>query len=72
MATLATLIEVGHATLCKNTTVSSDQSLIEIKRTVERNRASVSHPGYDGINGQRVELIEFEMSLSSPSISCRP
>jgi hypothetical protein len=71
MATLATLIEVGHATLRKNTTVSSDQSLIEIKRMMEPYGASVFHPGYDGVNGQRVELIEFKMSLSSPSISCR-
>ncbi len=45
----------------KDTSVSSDQSLLEIKRTVERYGASGFAHAYDTLNGQRIELIEFKL-----------
>lgn len=45
----------------ENTSVSTDQSLIEVKRTVERYGATGFAHGFDVIDGVRIEAIEFKM-----------
>lgn len=45
----------------ENTSVSTDQSLLEVKRTIERYGATGFAHAFDVIDGVRIELVEFKM-----------
>src|SRR5688572_14662261 len=49
------------ARYAEKTTVNSDQSLLEIKRTVERYGATGFGHAYDTMGSDRIEMVEFKL-----------